>query len=317
MSTESFHLDAEQIYKHINFPGLINALALMHREPAADLKDLLLEQQGETEKNYCLIRAAWQKGSGLGIKIASVFPSNQTIDLPAIHAAYVLFDGKTGVPTRSIDGTALTYLKTAADSALGSQLLAKPRSRNLLMVGAGAMAPYLIEAHCASNPTIDSVKVWNRSTGRRDKLVSDLSQKFAIEATDDLAQSAAWADIICSATMTCEPIILGQWLTAGTHVDLVGAFRKDMREADDQTLSHAKIFVDSRATTIEEIGELIIPIEKGVITKDDIRADLFELCSGVSGRRESSDITVFKNGGGGHLDLMTATYIEKCFRSIT
>lgn len=315
MSNTEFHLSAEEIFSQVDFKGLIDALERMHREAPADLRDMLLDQTDGKRQEYCLIRAAWQSGAALGVKIANIFPANQDKGLPAIHAAYILFDGETGIPIRSIDGTALTYLKTAADSALGSRLLARADCRNFLMVGAGAMAPYLIRAHLTSRPGIESIRIWNRSAKRRDELVAALSEDLPVEATENLEQSVNWADLICCATMATEPLIKGDWLKAGTHVDLVGAYRKDMREADDDVLRRGRLFVDSRVTTISEIGELVIPIENDVISEADVLADLYELCSGAPGRTSPEDITVFKNGGGGHLDLMTARHIENCTRA--
>ncbi|MGA1696893.1 MAG: ornithine cyclodeaminase, partial [Arenicellales bacterium] len=280
MSKSSFHLASDDIYRRVQFSGLIDALRRMHQETPAEVRDMLLDQPGVEGTDYSLIRAAWQKGSAIGVKVANIFPGNRHSDPPAIHAAYVLFDGETGVPTRSIDGTALTYLKTAADSALGSRLLARPDSKNMLMVGAGAMAPYLIEAHHCACPELSSVRVWNRSKDRRDELVRALEDRYAISAVDDLSDAVAWADLISCATMTTEPLLRGDWLKEGVHVDLVGAYRLDMREADDSTLRRARLFVDSRNTTIKEIGELTIPIAAGVIKESDVLADLYDLCSG-------------------------------------
>ena len=313
VSTTQFHLGAQEILKTVKFGPLVDALEAMHREAPADVRDMLLEQAGSKEKDYCLIRAAWQRGEALGVKIASIFPENRTLELPAIHAAYILFDGVTGVPLQSIDGTALTYLKTAADSALGSRLLARSDCRRLLMVGAGAMAPYLIEAHCTVHPGIDNIRIWNRSAHRRDALIEQLRPSRPATPAEDLATAVAWADIVCCATMTTDPLIRGEWLSQGTHLDLVGAFRTDMREADDETLRQGRLFVDSRQTTIGEIGELLIPMNAGVITKEDVLADLYQLCAGHPGRGNPSEITIYKNGGGGHLDLMTARHIrERC-----
>ncbi|MDG2237958.1 MAG: hypothetical protein P8L34_09260 [Arenicellales bacterium] len=313
VSTTQFHLSAQEILRTVQFGPLVDALESMHREAPADVRDMLLEQAGSEEKDYCLIRAAWQRGEALGVKIASIFPENRTLELPAIHAAYILFDGVTGVPLQSIDGTALTYLKTAADSALGSRLLARSDCRRLLMVGAGAMAPYLIEAHCTVHPGIDNIQIWNRSAHRRDALIEQLRPSRPATPAEDLATAVAWADIVCCATMTTDPLIRGEWLSQGTHLDLVGAFRTDMREADDETLRQGRLFVDSRQTTIGEIGELLIPMNAGVITKEDVLADLYQLCAGHPGRGNPSEITIYKNGGGGHLDLMTARHIrERC-----
>ena len=316
MTSHSFHLGAAEIFEHVGFGPLVDDLARMHRETPADLRDMLLEQPGKMDKDYCLVRAAWQGGTALGVKIASVFPANGSQDLPAIHAAYILFDGVNGVPVRSIDGNALTYLKTAADSALGSRLLARPDCRRLLMVGAGAMAPYLIEAHCTVHPGIETIRIWNRSADRRDALTATLAKQRHIETAHDLAEAVGWADLICCATMTSEPLIRGEWLNPGAHLDLVGAFRRDMREADDEAIRRTRLFVDSRKTTIGEIGELSIPIEAGVISEDDVLGDLYDLCADTKGRQSPKDITLFKNGGGGHLDLMTARHIQSRCASV-
>ncbi|MEE3287836.1 MAG: ornithine cyclodeaminase [Pseudomonadota bacterium] len=313
-STGNFHIGGEEIAASIRFQDLVDALASMHREAPAILKDMLLEQPGREGQDHLLVRAAWQAGEALGVKMASIFPGNRELGLPAVHAAYILLDGLSGIPLLSIDGNALTHLKTAADSALGSRMLAREDCHTLLMVGAGAMAPHLIEGHCAVRPCINRVLVWNRSPERRDELVRGLAGQFDISAADDLATAVGQADIISCATMTVEPLIQGEWLQPGTHLDLVGAFRPDMREADDQVLRKGCLFVDSRLTTIGEIGEVAIPMATGVLSVDDILADHYELCTGSPGRTDDSQITVFKNGGGGHLDLMTARYIRKTCR---
>ena len=287
----------------------------MHREDAANLGDLLLSQQAEGgTTNHFMVRAGWQRGRALGVKMASVFPDNRAGDLPAIQASYVLFDGTTGSPLASIDGNELTWRKTAADSALGSLRLAKVNCKTLLMVGAGAMAPHLIRAHISVRPKIKRIEVWNRSADRRDQLIASLQPEFNIVATDDLQYAASNADLISCATMAQQPLIQGEWLSPGCHLDLVGAFTLDMREADDTAMRRGQIFVDSRKTTIGEIGELTIPIKNGTLREQDVVADHYQLSSGDHpGRQTEDEITIFKNGGGGHLDLMTARYIyDKC-----
>ena len=311
MANTFFHIDAELITRNISFNRLISALQIMHTEHPADLKDLLLEQKHREGSNYCLIRAAWMAGSAIGVKIASVFPGNALENIPAIHAAYVLINGVSGIPICSIDGTSLTYYKTAADSALGSKFLARPSSKNMLMVGAGAMAEYLIDAHRAVHPNLNHIKIWNRSKKRRDKLVQKLKYNVNVEVCDNLPEGASWADIICCATMTTEPLIKGEWVKPGCHLDLVGAFRPDMREVDDSTITKGDVFVDSRETTLRDIGELLIPINNGIINECDVIADLFQLSQGKNGRTDNNQITIFKNGGGGHLDLMTALHIKE------
>jgi ornithine cyclodeaminase len=313
--TDQFYISGEEIRNQIGYADLIEALDQMHREDAIDLSDLLLSEQGEDgATNHFMVRAGWQQGRALGVKMASVFPGNRASNLPAIQANYALFDGITGSPLASIEGNELTWRKTAADSALGSLRLAKGNCKTLLMVGAGAMAPHLIRAHISVRPEIKRIKVWNRSADRRDRLIASLQSEFDIVATDDLQNAVSNADVISCATMTQQPLILGEWLSPGCHLDLVGAFTLDMREADDAAMCSGQIFVDSRKTTIGETGELAIPIKNGTLREQDIVADHYQLSGGHHpGRQTEDEITIFKNGGGGHLDLMTARYIyDKC-----
>ena len=225
LDASQFYISGEEVRDHVGYAGLIEALDQMHREDAANLSDLLLSEQGEGgATNHFMVRAGWQRGRALGVKMASVFPGNRSSDLPTIQASYVLFDGTTGSPLASIDGNELTWRKTAADSALGSLRLARANCTTLLMVGAGAMASHLIRAHISVHPKIKRIKVWNRSTDRRDRLVASLRPEFNIVATDDLQDAASNADLISCATMAQQPLIHGEWLSPGCHLDLVGAF---------------------------------------------------------------------------------------------
>ncbi len=314
------YISADQVHQACSsYLDLVNTLEVFHQETPADLKDMLLSsfQEDPDPDNHLLIRAAWSHGNMLGLKAASVFPNNTRFsDLPAIHAIYTLFDGKDGVPTAVMDGTVMTYYKTAADSALGSKQLANPNLKSMAMLGAGAMAPHLIRAHCAVHATIDNVTIWNRTPSRAQQLADSMNiDHVEIKASEDIESTVREAELISSATMTVEPIIRGDWLSPGSHLDLIGAYRLDMREADDDAIRKSKIFVDSRKTTIGEIGEITIPLESGVISESEILADLYELCSGsITGRKSTQEITMFKNGGGGHLDLMTARYIHDKIR---
>ncbi len=307
---------ADQVHEACaSFTDLTQALEKSHCAPPAALKDMLLasEQADNQGQDYLLIRAAWSRGAALGLKAASVFPLNRkTSALPAIQAVYVLYSGVSGAPAAVIDGTAMTYYKTAADSALGGKFLAHRDTQAMTMIGAGAMAPYLIRAHCELQPSIRRVTIWNRTASRAQDLADSLAiDGVQITASDDLATAVREAQLISSATMTTEPIIQGDWISSGAHLDLVGAFKPDMREADDAAVLKSRIFVDSRDTTIGEIGEVMIPIEQGVIKESDVLADLYELCSKkVPGRQSNEEITLFKNGGGGHLDLMVAQYVH-------
>ena len=307
-------ISAEEVHQVCSYPELVESLEEFHRKEPADLKDMLLSSFEEDPKsdNHFLVRAAWSGGVALGLKAATIFPDNvENYGRPAIHAIYALFDGQRGEPVAVIDGTAMTYYKTAADSALGSKYLANPNVSRMAMIGAGAMAPHLIQAHCEIHPSIQQVTIWNRTFERAEKLAESLHlNQVEIEASRDIEATVHNADLVSSATMATEPIICGDWVSPGTHLDLVGAYRLDMREADDEAIKKSSIFVDSRKTTIGEIGEIEIPLQQGIIAESDVLADLYELCSKkVQGRKSEQDLTLFKNGGGGHLDLMTAQYI--------
>jgi len=195
------------------------------------------------------------------------------------------------------------------------KLLARPDARRMVMVGAGAMAGPLIRAHCAVRPSLAEVKIWNRTAARAEELADLLSgEGIAATAAEDLEAAVREADLVCCATMSKTPVIQGDWLRPGTHLDLVGAFNPEMREADDAAIRRARVFVDSRATTLEDVGEIAIPLASGVLKEADILGDLFDLCgkSPPTGRQSAQDITFFKNGGGGHLDLMTARHVVAC-----
>ncbi len=303
-------INAERVHALLDYLSLVDAFEDYHRQDVGALDELLLSQpEGAERPAHFFIRAAWQRQHALGAKLITIFPDNatQAAGPPSVQAVYILFDGVDGRPLACIDGTALTHRKTAADSALGAKFLARDNAATLLMVGAGAMAPHLIRAHAAVRPSIHRVLIWNRTPARATELASTLKlDHIEITATRDLAQSAAVADVISCATMSTSPLIRGDWLQPGTHLDLVGGFSRETREADDDAVRKAAVYVDSRDTA-GECGDIAAAVEAGVIAEDDIAADLFQLCRGErKGRVHIGDITLFKNGGGGHLDLMAA-----------
>jgi ornithine cyclodeaminase len=250
---------------------------------------------------------AWRAGGLLGIKLTTVFPGNGAHGLPAVHATYVVFDATTGEPRAVLDGTELTRRRTAAASALAARYLARTDAARLLMVGTGALAPHLIDSHAAVRP-IDSVRVW----GRRLEAAQSVAAQFAgrtprVEPTDDLERAVGWADIISCATLATAPLMRGRWMRPGQHLDLVGAFTPGMREADDEALQGACVYVDTRAGALAESGEIIQAIAAGAITAADIRGDLSDLARGiVGGRRSRQEITLFKSVGTALEDLAAA-----------
>lgn len=297
--------DAEDVARAAPYAALVDTLAAEHRAPPAVCQRIVYGPSGDPRRFMAL--PAWQPAGDIGIKLVTVFPDNPTEGRPSVQAVVLLFDGETGELRAMIDGTELTYRKTSADSALGSRLLSRPDSATLLMVGAGGLAPHLIGAHRAVRPSIDRVLVWNRSEAKAQALVD---ADVADEVVHDLDAAIPEADIISLATMSHDPLIRGDLLSLGTHVDCVGAFLPDHREVDDEVVRRAEIFVDSREAAVHECGDLVIPLTAGTIDTSAILADLFQLCRGDHAGRSGPDaITMFENGGGGHLDLMTARHI--------
>lgn len=315
-------LDADKLLNCLPFATLVDELAAMHREPIGLVDEMLMESKDADDNvSHFFIRSGWQPEKAVGAKVITVFPrNNQSREWPSIQAIYVLFEGKNGSPLACLDGTALTWLKTAADSALGSKLLSREDVRAMAMIGAGQMAPHLVAAHCELRPSLERVRVWNRSPHKAQELCSSLSGRFPnidFGVETDLETGVRAADLVCSAIGSPQPIIEGAWLKPGTHVDLIGAYTPEMREADDELLRRGSLFVDARETTINHIGELMIPLAAGVITESDVLADLSDLCTKHHpGRRSEDEITVFKNGGGGHLDLMCARILhDHCLKA--
>ncbi|MBI6629560.1 ornithine cyclodeaminase family protein [Pontibaca salina] len=290
----------------INWPHFVAALKRGHQRARAQISDVVL---GPPEHSL-LSRAAWIDGLGSGVKSVTVTQGNPGRGLPSVQGAMLVFDPLTGALEAIIDSALLTDLKTAADSLLGAQYLARADSKTLLVIGAGSVARTAISAYCAVFPHITQALIWSRTASKAKALAEELTvPNVALSATENLREALGSADIVTTATMSHEPVLLGDWVRPGTHVDLVGAFRAEMREADDALLQKARLFVDNRDTTLNHIGELMIPLASGAIALSDVLGDLYDLEAGIPGRTAPEDVTVFKNGGGAHLDLMTARAI--------
>jgi ornithine cyclodeaminase len=261
------------------------------------------------EENDWLLQPAWQFGRHFGIKMANIFPGNLARGIDTIQGIFVLFDGTTGAAAAVIDGPAITLRKTAANSALAADYLARKNARKLLMVGAGRLALHLIEAH-ATMRAYGEVMIWNRTAEKARALAARLdSGKMRVRAVPDLKTAVGEADVICCATFAEQPLIKGDWLKPGTHLDLIGGYRPDQREADDGAVKRARVFVDARFSTVKIAGDICQPIASGILGEDDI-ADTFQLARGERpARRDDDEITLFKSGGGGHEDLATAQYL--------
>lgn len=259
-----------------------------------------------------LLMPAWHEAVGpeafIGVKVVSVFPDNASRDVQSVVGGYLLLSGETGVPLAFLDGSRLTLWRTAAASALAARHLARPDAHRLVMIGAGALARFLVLAHAAARP-INEVAVWNRSPSGAERLAAELDRPgLRVRAVTDLPTAVAGADIVSCATLSNDAIVAGGWLKPGTHLDLVGAFKPAMREADDAAVARSRVFVDT-PKALEEAGELVQAMAAGVFARDQVAGDLFSLCRGGEGRRSGDEITLYKSVGTALEDLAAAALV--------
>lgn len=307
---------AAQVRNALPYPALIDALQSAFAEPAQVPRRHAHDLCGE---GTLLLMPAWQPNRQLGVKLVSVMPGNRERALLTVHALYILMDAQTGVPLALMDGEQLTLRRTAAVSALASRSLSRADSRTLLMVGTGRLAPEMVVAHCAVRE-LTRVLVWGRDGTRVDDAMlriraAGLPPQVTLLPAPSLERGCGDADIICCATTSTVPLVQASWLRPGTHVDLVGGFRADMREADDALICGARLFVDTRDGALAEAGDLIQPIRAGRLRPDAVVAELAELALGLHcGRGNATEMTVFKSVGSGLADLASAGLVWQAMR---
>ncbi|OED46800.1 ornithine cyclodeaminase [Rhodobacteraceae bacterium (ex Bugula neritina AB1)] len=283
----------------LDWISFTEALAASHDLPRAEMSDTFLYRDPDT----LLSRSAWIDGLGLAVKTANVFPRNPDAGKPMINGSVCLYSDTDGTLEALVDFHLVTKWKTAGDSLLGALRLADPDAKEVLIVGAGTVGGSLIEAFSAGFPQAQ-IRVWNRTASK----AQDLCARYSgTKHAPELEPAVRNANIIVTCTMSSEPVIQGAWLRPGQHLNLIGAYRPDMREADDAALQRAQIYCDSFGTTLDHIGEFKIPLASGTIQRSDVLADYYSIADFPA--FEPGRITLFKNGGGGHLDLMTSHHI--------
>lgn len=307
------YIDQDRIDGILNWPLAISILRDGHRGSRPLLKELALN----SELGCLLGKAVHLPGNGIGMKVASIYPPNlqATPPKPAEDALFILIREEDWRIRALIAGPPLTGWKTAADSALASALLSRPDSAHLLCVGAGPIAEALIQAHVAVRPSITRVSIWNRTADKAVALCDKLAKKHIdAQPAANLDQAITTADIVTAATSSPDPLVRGAFVRPGTHVDLVGGHSPSMRESDDELIRKSSIYVDCYDTTLDQTGDLSVPLDSGVIVTADVRADLFELVKKSDWRASEEEVTLYKNGGGAHLDLMIAAYMANITR---
>lgn len=318
-------ISAADVDRALTFPSLVETLRTAFREGAVQpVRHHHTVERPDGAASTLLLMPAWTDfnaaGSSanghIGVKIVTVSPDNNAIGKPAVMGLYLLLNGATGEPEALIDGQRLTQWRTACASALAASYLAREDASRLLVIGAGALSPFLAKAHSAVRP-ITTIRIWNRTPANAEKVAAQLrAEGLPAEAATDLDAELTAADIVSSATISTSPLVKGALLKPGTHVDLVGGFTPDMRESDDDAISRAAIYVDTRAGATKEAGDIVQPLKSGLLKPEGIVADLHELARGEkTGRTSASQITLFKSVGAALEDLAAGIAVYKALRS--
>jgi ornithine cyclodeaminase/alanine dehydrogenase-like protein (mu-crystallin family) len=318
-------ISAQDIERLIDYPSLITAIEDAFKSGVtAPVRHHHAVQRPGASDITMLLMPAWSDfsklGNGasghIGVKMVTVAPDNGTLEKPAIMGVYLLLNGKSGEPQSLIDGPALTVFRTAATSALAARFLARENAATHLVIGAGALAVPLARAHRAVRP-IAKTLFWNRTHSGALAAAKKLRQYgFEAEAVSELDAAVRQADIVSCATLSKVPLVRGNLLKPGTHVDLVGAFNAQMRESDDTAVLRSRIYVDTYAGALKEGGDIVQPITDGIISGSDIVGDMAELVKGdVHGRRTNEEITLFKSVGAALEDLAAGILIERRYQA--
>lgn len=311
-------ISADFIEAHTDFSELVKAI-----EAGFSDGDVIVPQRHHhdfpnpetSEETTLLLMPAWHPGKNAGVKMVTISPENSRYGLPAVQGSYLLMDAVTGKMKAILEAKSLTTKRTAATSALASSYLSRKTASSLLMIGTGALSTQLIKAHASVRP-ISQVYVWGRTREKAQAVCTELEgENFKSTVVSVIEEIIGAVDIVSSATLSKTPLVLGKHLQPGQHIDLVGAYRKDMREADDEVIKRGSVFVDTYGGT-QESGDLFEPLRTGLLREDEIKGDLFSLCSGkAEGRVGGNEITVFKSVGFALEDLVAASYYHNKFKN--
>ncbi|WP_370424926.1 ornithine cyclodeaminase family protein [Tenacibaculum dicentrarchi] len=313
-------IDSDYIENNTNFSALITELkaAFSSQETLVPMRHHHdFANPAVNADSTLLLMPAWNPSKNAGVKIVTVSPENQQFDLPSINGTYIYLDAVKGTIKAILEAKSLTVKRTASASALASSFLSKENSSSLLMIGTGALSVNLIKAHASVRP-IKNVFIWGRNFSKAQAICKTLKEEdFTITAVQTIEEKISEVDIISCATLSKTPLVLGKYLKAGQHVDLVGAYKKDMREADNEVIKKGAVYIDTYQGGLKESGDILIPLQTGILKQEDINADLFELCSSKEiaeeiavekGRKNDDEITVFKSVGHALEDLAAANY---------
>ena len=307
-------LSETDVHRNLNFTDLINTLQHTFSQPFGMPQRQVFDLEAGSESHDAFaVLPSWSEET-IAVKAFTYLPDNpkQSSDLKSIYAQIMIFDRKTGVPQAVVDGTSATYWRTAAVSGLASRFLSREDASKLLLCGTGNLASYMALAH-ASVRDIQQIKVWGRNNEKVTQVINEIKMKrpdIEVVASNNINEDVQWADIISCATRSPEPLFDGSLVKAGTHVDLVGNHLKTARECDSALITRSSVFVDAKVNCFAEAGELLLPVNEGVFSLDDVKAELSELCNNIhSGRQHADEITLFKSVGSAIADLACAQLV--------
>ncbi|WP_339752665.1 ornithine cyclodeaminase family protein [Algoriphagus aquimarinus] len=306
----------EKISGYLGYTELIEALReIFQSDYTMPVRHHHFYKTAEGDDNTLILMPVWNS-EYMGMKQVTVAPANASRNMPSIFAQYILSNSKTGEPLAMMNATELTARRTACTSALAASYLCRKDAENLLVVGGGSVAKHLVQAHLAVR-SFKKVSVWMRNSVKLEAFVASLKkQGIQAEAVTDLEAVARQADLIACATLSKTPVIKGAWVKPGAHLDMIGSHKPDTRETDDDAIRKSTIFVDSRAGALHETGELALPISDGVITEEDVKADIVELIKGIHpGRTSDDEVTLFKSAGLAIEDLAAALLVYKSYNT--
>lgn len=305
-------IDTADVHRVLSFGPLIEELRNVFASPAGVPRRMLYPLAEGSRDAFALL-PAWTDAVA-GVKAFTYLPGNAAVGREILHSKILLFDRRTGEPTSLVDGTSVTYWRTAAVAGLAADYLARPDARRLLVCGTGNLAPYMALAHATVRP-IEEVVIWGRSREKAERTIERILASrpdLRCHVAEDLPAEVAAADVVSCVTASPEPIVFGAWLRPGTHLDLFGNHERDGRECDTEAVVRSRVYVDSRDNVLNEAGELLIPISEGRFEPESIVGELADLCAGrVGGRESAEEITLFKSVGTALADLAAADLVAR------
>ena len=307
-------IDAAAVHNTLNFPELISELRDAFSKPAGmPQRQVFNLDETNSHSDAFAVLPSWNDKT-IAVKAFTYFPENpmKNPELESLYSKIMIFDRKTGVPQALVDGTSITYWRTAAISALGSDFLAKKDASTLLVCGTGRLSSYMALAHASVRP-ITKIYIWGRDIEKAQKTVEKIKKvrsDILVTVCQSLKEIVPIADIISCATGSAEPLFNSDWVKPGTHTDFVGNHNHDRRECDSQLILKSAVYVDSKINVFAEAGEILIPISEGLYKLDSVKGELAQLCKGeVTGRTDDQEITIFKTVGTALADLVGAQLV--------